>query len=144
MSADRIAYFSNNIAASTADLDFWTARYSTDMSTVHPDDNQAYAEAVLDYADSLLAANDRGRLAGMLAVAVQQLDRAARSLAAERERSVRHLTAYRTARQRSADHLAALVEADEERDALRAALHSREDEVAELVVRLAEYTGIAT
>jgi hypothetical protein len=144
MSADRIAYFSNNTAASTADLDFWTARYATDMSTVDPDDNRAHVEAVLDYADSLLAANNRGRLAGMLTVAIQHLDRATRSLAAERERSVRHLTAYRSARQRSADHLAALVEADEERDALRAALADREDEVAELVVRLAEYTEITS
>lgn len=60
---------------------------------------------------------------------------------AERER---YRLAWRSARQRARDAQDALVEADEERDFLRARLRDRDDEVAELVVRLADYSGVTS
>lgn len=59
-------------------------------------------------------------------------------------RAERYRLAWVSARGRAQTHFDALVEADEERDALRALLRDREDEVAELVVRLAEYSGLAS
>lgn len=45
---------------------------------------------------------------------------------AEAARGERYRLAWQSARQRAANHLAALVEADEERDALRAELRTRD------------------
>lgn len=56
----------------------------------------------------------------------------------------RYRLAWISARGRALDHLAALEESDEERDFLRAQLKERDDEVAQLVARLAEYTGITS
>jgi hypothetical protein len=57
-------------------------------------------------------------------------------------RAERYRIAWHQARQRAANHLAAVVEADQERDYLRRQLAERDDQVAELVVRLAEFSGI--
>jgi hypothetical protein len=59
-------------------------------------------------------------------------------------RAERYRIAWHQARQRAQNHLAALIEADAERDALRAALRDRDDEVADLVVRLADFSGITS
>lgn len=56
----------------------------------------------------------------------------------------RYRLAWRNAAQRAENYLAAVVEADAERDFLRAQLKERDAEVAQLVARLAEYTGITS
>lgn len=54
----------------------------------------------------------------------------------------RYRLAWQNARQRAANHLAALVEADTERDYLRAQLRERDDQVAQLVAENADFKGL--
>ena len=75
--------------------------------------------AILQTADSVLAATTRETLAGSFVAALERLDLMERT-------ADRYLTAYRSARQRSANDRAALVDADAERDALREELRTRD------------------
>lgn len=151
-----IAYFSSHSAADRERLDFWVARYREVLTGTPRDFGREHATAVLTFADGLLGTTTKQTLAGMMTVAVERVDDAEATLAktldnwdamsedrAERE-AERYRLAWQNARQRAADLLAALVESDEERDFLRAQLKERDDEVAQLVARLAEYTGITS
>lgn len=81
------------------------------------------------------------RFARVRAVSVLRTLNDAREDAA---RSRRYQLAWQNARQRADSLHQALVEADEERDYLRAQLRDRDDEVAGLVLRLAEYNGVTS
>lgn len=124
-----LANFPQRYAADADALDWWIDMHRSAIAG-----SEDTRPAVLDLAQQLLATQSRERLAGMLTVA---LHRAADGdpdldVVEWQQRATRYLTAYRSARERAAADRTALVEADEERDALRAALAAAELEIAQL------------
>lgn len=109
-------------------------------------------ELVRQLATGYAGALGRNHLANYLAVAVVALldEQAvgAKTLdnwdAMAEMRSERYRLAWQNAAQRARTHLMCLREAEAEVRVLRAGLAAREDEVAELVARLAEYSGLAS
>lgn len=126
----RLAYYPNNAAADDRALDDWIAIHRTGLAA--ETDRRV---AVLGFADEVVR-NTREHLAGMLTSAVERL--------VTQPDPRRYRLAWRNAAQRAENYLAAVVEADAERDFLRAQLKERDAEVAQLVARLAEYTGITS
>jgi hypothetical protein len=103
-------------------LDWWVDAHRRDITG-----SEDTRPARLDLAHRLLATQTRERLAGMLTVAIHRQANGGQPLPLSDGR--RYLTAYRSARERAQNHLAALIEADAERDALRAELRARDEAV---------------
>ena len=148
----RIAYFPNHAAASRRDLDFWVGQYREATADVPRDYGREHATAVLTFADELLSTTTNQTLAGMVTAAVERVDDA-EAMAAKTlsnwedmtESAVeRYRLAWQSASQRARDILAALVESDEERHYLQRMLRERDAELAALVAKVAELSGITS
>lgn len=139
-----IAYFSSHSAADRERLDFWVARYREVLTGTPRDFGREHATAVLTFADGLLGTTTKQTLAGMMTVAVERVDDAEATLDRAEREAERYRLAWRNAAQRARNHLDALVDSDAQRDFLAAQLKERDDQVAQLVARLAEYTGITS
>jgi hypothetical protein len=129
--AGRIANYPQNMAASRNLADYWLSRLR--VAAVH--EAGGLPEAVLGVADSLLATTNRNALAGALIAALLRIDEVEVELAKTLDnwdamsemRAERYRLAWESARQRARNYAAALVDADDERDALRAELRARDE-----------------